>query len=184
MQHIIDAVNDAATSNTTVYIPRMNSFFKSYKPLVTELYRTLVGVQQYQIFKMECNSQGIVQCKKGPDDEPVKQDLRRKVNGVLTESDKVERMLTYFLENLSPPPQNTEKMLDLHNKIRKYVPDEFQEDAIYAAPSVAEEDDAKAAKQARRKHRAAMAKAAKQNSDRRAASANEAGEATKRRKTA
>ncbi|GMF28096.1 unnamed protein product [Phytophthora fragariaefolia] len=183
MQHFIDAVNDAATYNTTAYFPRKNSFFKSYKPLVTELYRALLGVQQCQMFTVECSSPGVVQCKKGPEDELVKQDLRRKVDGILTESDKVGRMLTHFLENLSHPPQNTEKMLNFHNKIRKYVPDEFHEDAIYAAPSVAEEDDAKAAKQARREHRAAMAKAAKQNSDRRAASANEAGEATKKRKT-
>ncbi|GMF39065.1 unnamed protein product [Phytophthora fragariaefolia] len=67
---------------------------------------------------------------------------------------------------------------------QSYVPDEFQEDSRFAAPSVAEEDDAEAAKQARREHRAATAKAAKQNSDRRAASANEAREATEKRKTA
>ncbi|KAE8985300.1 hypothetical protein PF011_g20440 [Phytophthora fragariae] len=48
----------------------------------------------YQIFSMEATKPGVVQCKKGPDDEPVEQDLRRKVDGVLTESTKVERMLT------------------------------------------------------------------------------------------
>ncbi|KAE8901499.1 hypothetical protein PF005_g2966 [Phytophthora fragariae] len=74
-------------------------------------------------------------------------------------------------------------MLDLHNKIRKYVPDEFQNDPINAASSVAEEDDAKAAKQARRQHRAAMTKTAKENSDRRAATADEVAQATKKQKT-
>ncbi|GMF28310.1 unnamed protein product [Phytophthora fragariaefolia] len=154
--------------------------FKSYKPLVTKLYRLLLGVQQYQIFTMECSSPGVVQCKKGPDDEPVKQDLRRLVDG-----DKVGRMLTHFLENLSHPPQYCDDApFTQQNKIRKYVPDEFQEDAIYAAPRVSEEEDANGAKQPRREHRAAMAKAAEQNSDRRAASANEADEASKTMKPA
>ncbi|KAE9194952.1 hypothetical protein PF004_g20572 [Phytophthora fragariae] len=94
MDHIVSAVNEAATSSSAVHISRGNEFFKSYKPLVTELYKKLVGVQQYQIFSMEATKPGVVQCKKGPDDEPVEQDLRRKVDGVLTESTKVERMLT------------------------------------------------------------------------------------------
>ncbi|KAE9134277.1 hypothetical protein PF007_g2987 [Phytophthora fragariae] len=111
---------------------------------------------------MESSSPGVVQCRKGPDDKPVMQDLRRKVGDIFTESDK---------------------MLDLHNKIRKYVPDEFQNDPINAASSVAEEDDAKAAKQARRQHRAAMTKTAKENSDRRAATADEVAQATKKQKT-
>ncbi|EGZ22429.1 hypothetical protein PHYSODRAFT_249657 [Phytophthora sojae] len=158
-------------------------FFKSYKPLVTELYKKLVGVQQYQIFRMETAKPGVVQCKKGPDDEPVEQDLRRKVDGVLTESTMVERMLTHFLEDLSPPSLNAEKMTELYSKIRPYVPDEFQDDPIYAAPSQDQQDDAKSAKQARREHRAAMAKAAKQNSDRRGRNEGNTSAATKKRKT-
>ncbi|ETL80353.1 hypothetical protein L917_19173, partial [Phytophthora nicotianae] len=47
------------------------------------------------------------------------------------------------------------------------VPEEFQDDPIYAKPSERQQDDAKAAKQARRKHRASMAAAAKANQDRR-----------------
>jgi len=53
MQHVVDAVKDAAESNTTVHIPRGTAFFKEYKPLAIELYKTLVDVQQYQILTME-----------------------------------------------------------------------------------------------------------------------------------
>ncbi|EGZ22294.1 hypothetical protein PHYSODRAFT_330122 [Phytophthora sojae] len=141
--------------------PHVDEFFKSYKPLVTELYKKLVG------------------CKNGPDDEPVEQDLRRKVDEVLTESTKVERMLTHFLEDLSPPSLNAEKT-EMNSKIRPYVPDEFQGDPIYTAPSQDQQDDAKSAI---REHRAAMAKAAKENSDRRGRNEGNTSAATKKRKT-
>ncbi|KAJ8533359.1 hypothetical protein ON010_g13895 [Phytophthora cinnamomi] len=68
-----------------------------------------------------------------------------------------------IVQGLVPPPEKVEKIAELHNNIRPYVPDEFQAD-IYSAPS---HDDAKEAKQARRDHRAAMAAAAKANQDRR-----------------
>ncbi|ETP27131.1 hypothetical protein F441_00332 [Phytophthora nicotianae CJ01A1] len=49
----------------------------------------------------------------------------------------------------------------VHKNIRPYVPEEFQSNPIYAAPSKEQGEDAKAANQARREHRAAMAVAAK-----------------------
>ncbi|KAK1945932.1 hypothetical protein P3T76_002980 [Phytophthora citrophthora] len=58
-------------------------------------------------------------------------------------------------------------MLELHSKTGPYVPEEHQENWIYAAPSEQEKVDAKTAKQARREHRAAMAASAKANQDRR-----------------
>ncbi|KAL3669977.1 hypothetical protein V7S43_019109 [Phytophthora oleae] len=122
---------------------------------------------------MDKDQPGVVQCRKGPDDEPVQQDLRRKVDGLLTEPEKVSRMFMHFLEDLSPPPLNAEKMLELHSKIHPYVPDEFQDSFIYAAPSEQLQTDAKTAKQARREHRAAMAATAKANQDRRGREADD-----------
>jgi hypothetical protein len=90
-------------------------------------------------------------------------------------------MLSHFLESLSPPPQHAEKMTGFHGKIRKNVPQEFQNDPIYTAPSVQDEDNSKATKQVRREHRAAMALAAKTNSDRRGAA--DGGTGVKKRKT-
>ncbi|OWZ21339.1 hypothetical protein PHMEG_0004122 [Phytophthora megakarya] len=103
MDHIVSAVKDSVASNTTVHISRSNDFFKSYKPLVAELYKKLIGIQQYHFFQP-----GAVQCRKGLDDAPVLQDLRRKIDGKLTESDKASRMLTHFLEDLPPPSVNAE----------------------------------------------------------------------------
>ncbi|KAK1942396.1 hypothetical protein P3T76_005895 [Phytophthora citrophthora] len=134
LDDIVSAVNDSATTNTTVHISRGNTFFKSYKPLVAELYKTLVGVHQYQIFTAVQDQPGVVLCRKGPDNEPVVQDLRRKVDGRLTEPEKVTRKFTHFLEDLSPPPRNTEKMLELHSKIGPYLPEEHQENWIYTTP--------------------------------------------------
>ncbi|ETM98488.1 hypothetical protein PPTG_24606 [Phytophthora nicotianae INRA-310] len=152
MNHIISAVDNSATSNTTVHISRGNLFFTSYKPVVTELYKNLTSVQQYQVFSMVKDQPGVVLCRKGPDNEATRQDLRRNVDGVATDDIKVDRI---------------EKMLDLHNKIHPYVPEEFQDDPIYAKPSELQQEDAKAAKQARREHRASMVAAAKANQDRR-----------------
>ncbi|ETI55873.1 hypothetical protein F443_01503 [Phytophthora nicotianae P1569] len=110
---------------------------------------------------------GVVQCKKGPDDESIDKDLRRKVDGVLTDVVKAIRMLDHFLDDLPPLAEKAEKIAELHKNIRPYVPDEFQANSIYAAPSKEQGEDAKAAQQARREHRAAMAVAAKANQVRR-----------------
>ncbi|ETL84345.1 hypothetical protein L917_15809 [Phytophthora nicotianae] len=123
MDHIISAVNDAAASSRT-----------SYKPVVEELYKKLVGVQQYQVFTMTQEKPGVVQCKKGPDDESIDKDLRRKVDGVLTDVVKAIRMLDHFLDDLPPLAEKAEKIAELHKNIRPYVPDEFQANSIYAAP--------------------------------------------------
>lgn len=53
---------------------------------------------------MESSSPGVVQRRKGRDDDPFMHDLLRKVDGICAESDKVGRMVTLFLEDLSPPP--------------------------------------------------------------------------------
>ncbi|GMF27605.1 unnamed protein product [Phytophthora lilii] len=150
MDQFVDTVKASATSNTTVRISRGDSLFKNYKPMMSELYKTLLGVQQYQIFTWS------------------------NASPVLTEGSKVSRMMEHFVEDLSSPPPNAEKMTDLNNKIRPYVPKEHQDDQAYAPPSKEQGKDAKAAKQARREHRAALAIAAKKNSEQRGRDANPA----------
>ncbi|OWY94501.1 hypothetical protein PHMEG_00035740 [Phytophthora megakarya] len=104
LDHVDYKFFDSAASNTTVHISRGNDFFKSYKPLVAELYKKLSGIQQYQFFSMNAQQPGVVQCRKGPNDAPVLQDLRRKIDGRLTESDNARRKLTHFLEDLPSRP--------------------------------------------------------------------------------
>ncbi|KAG2946559.1 hypothetical protein PC116_g7927 [Phytophthora cactorum] len=58
-------------------------------------------------------------------------------------------------------------MYTMYHTVRRYVPEEFRSNPIYKAPTQAEGENAKSAKQSRREHRAAMAVAAKENADRR-----------------
>ncbi|GMF53756.1 unnamed protein product [Phytophthora fragariaefolia] len=139
MDQVVAAMTASAVSNATVHISRGDDFFMHYKPLVTELYNNLSGVQQFQIFTMERSKPGVVQCRKGPDSEVEEQDLRRKIDGVLTEASKVERMFAHFLTPLPPPPINAEKVYTMHHTVRKYVPDEFQSDPMYSAPTRSKE---------------------------------------------
>ncbi|EGZ07874.1 hypothetical protein PHYSODRAFT_527304 [Phytophthora sojae] len=162
---LVEAVSSASKSSITVHLPRGSSAFKSYKPILTELYKRLDGIQKFQIFTMDASQAGVVVCKKGPESEPVEISLSRQIDGIFTTKEKVQRMMTDHIETLSPPVRNTEKIAQMYHNIRPYVPAEFQSDPLYAKPSEQEGEDAKSRKQARREHRAAMAVAAKASQD-------------------
>ncbi|EGZ12224.1 hypothetical protein PHYSODRAFT_516866 [Phytophthora sojae] len=167
MDHLVEAVSSASKSSITVHLPRGSSAFKSYKPILTELYKRLDGIQKFQIFTMDASQPGVVVCKKGPESELVEISLSRRFDGIFTTKEKVQRMMTDHIETLSPPVRNTEKIAQMYHNIKPYVPAEFQSDPLYAKPSEQEGEDAKSRKQARREHRAAMAVAAKANQDQR-----------------
>ncbi|ETI29799.1 hypothetical protein F443_23084 [Phytophthora nicotianae P1569] len=167
VEHVVEAVTATASNSVAVHIPRGSEQFKTYKGVLTELYKRLDGIQQFQIFSMDDQDMGVVSCKKSPDDEPVVKYLRRKIDGILTTKEKVTTMMCEHVEVLPPPPPNVEKSHTMYHNIRPYVPEEFRNDPLYAKPSEREGIDAKEAKQARRAHRAAMAVAAQANQDRR-----------------
>ncbi|EEY69783.1 uncharacterized protein PITG_06275 [Phytophthora infestans T30-4] len=52
------------------------------------------------------------------------------------------------LPPLQPPPPNFEKIQQMYNKVRPYVPSEFASDPLYAAPTAEEKRHAKEATQA------------------------------------
>ncbi|KAE9133627.1 hypothetical protein PF007_g3277 [Phytophthora fragariae] len=164
---VVSAVRNSATSNRTVHISRDDGFFKGYKTPVKELYKNLTGVQQYQWFGMDASKPGMVECRKSPSADADEQDLRRKVDGILTANTKVARMFEHFLEPLPVHGVNTERKYTMHYVVRPYVPEEFRGDEIYTALSKEQDDSAKAAMQSRRQHRAAMALPAKENLDQR-----------------
>ncbi|ETK80158.1 hypothetical protein L915_14099 [Phytophthora nicotianae] len=143
--------------------------FKGYVAELTELYKRLDGIQQYQLFSTDISKPGVVSCRKSPESDAIQFDLRRKIDGALTSQEKVLRILTEHLETLPPPPPppNTEKIAQMFQSIRPYVPDEFCDDPMYAKPSERQQENAKTAKQVRRTQRAAMAVAAKRNQDQR-----------------
>ncbi|KAE9321589.1 hypothetical protein PR003_g17430 [Phytophthora rubi] len=89
MAHVIEAVNAAASNAVTGHVPRGSELFKSCKPELTELYKRLDGAQKYQIFSIDSAKPGVVAYKKGPDSDAEEQDLRRKLDGILTAKEKV-----------------------------------------------------------------------------------------------
>eukprot|EP00644_Phytophthora_capsici_P005656 jgi/Phyca11/98309/e_gw1.2.1262.1 len=99
---------------------------------------------------MDESELGVVTCKKGPEDQAVTMNLRRKIDGVLTTKEKVSKMMSDHVEVLAPPPPNLEKSQTMYHNIRPYVPEEFRDDPLYSKPSEQDHLDAKAAKQARR----------------------------------
>ncbi|KAG2778106.1 hypothetical protein Pcac1_g11543 [Phytophthora cactorum] len=167
MDHLAKADQDAASNFITVHVPHGSNLFKGYKEALTELYKRLDGIQQYQIFSMDCSRPGVVSCRKSPKSEVVEKNLRRKIDGILTPKEKVVRMLSEHVELLPPPAPIAEKISQLYQSIRPYIPVEFREDPLYAKPSAQEGESAKATKQARRPHCAAMAVAVKGNQDQR-----------------
>ncbi|EGZ06362.1 hypothetical protein PHYSODRAFT_531778 [Phytophthora sojae] len=110
MNHLVEAVSSASKSSITVHLPRGSSAFKSYKPILTELYKRRDGIQKFQIFTMDASQPGVVVCKKGPESEPVEISLSRQIDGIFTTKEKVQRMMTDHIETLSPPVRNTEKI--------------------------------------------------------------------------
>ncbi|ETP08761.1 hypothetical protein F441_15318, partial [Phytophthora nicotianae CJ01A1] len=105
----LNAVKEAAANSVRVHIPCGRSQFKTYNGVLTELYKRLEGIQQYQIFSMDEVSIGVVSCRKEPSDEPVEMNLRRKIDGILTTKEKVVKMMSDHVEVLAPPPPNVEK---------------------------------------------------------------------------
>ncbi|OWY92023.1 hypothetical protein PHMEG_00039136 [Phytophthora megakarya] len=78
-------------------------------------------------------------CRKGPETAAVAQDLRRKYDGIATESSR---------PLLNPPP-NPEKRQTIYNKVRSFVPDEFRSDPLYDLPNDEEERKAREIQKAR-----------------------------------
>ncbi|GMF29297.1 unnamed protein product [Phytophthora lilii] len=64
MGHVVEAVNSAAKNSATVHIPRGSDMLKLYKPVLTEIYNRLEGVQQFEIFSMDSSKPGLLHARK------------------------------------------------------------------------------------------------------------------------
>ncbi|GMF56081.1 unnamed protein product [Phytophthora fragariaefolia] len=93
-----------------------------------------------------------------PSDDPVRHDLRCVYDGAHVARDHAEKLLAIYLKALPQPKVNAEKATQLYKSIRQYVPAEFQSDSLYAAPSLEQEQYAKAIKKRRRERRKEDAK--------------------------
>uniref|UniRef100_H3GEI6 DUF7869 domain-containing protein n=1 Tax=Phytophthora ramorum TaxID=164328 RepID=H3GEI6_PHYRM len=158
MDRLLEAVNDASATSALVHVPNKNNTFREYREVVKEAYKDLKDIQKFQIFVMKSDSPGVVACQRGPRSSPVLQDLRRKYDGIVVDADRVRVLFTSHLELLPNPPPNSEKIQQLYNKVRPYVPEEFVNDALYAPPNDEDERKANEIKRARAARQKASAK--------------------------
>ncbi|ETP52578.1 hypothetical protein F442_02432, partial [Phytophthora nicotianae P10297] len=154
MYQLLGVVNEVSSSSALVHIPNQNTILKVYRDAMEEAYKKLKDIQKYQIFTMRESNPGVVKCRKGPDSDEVTQDLRRVYDGITTDA------------TCNPPP-NSEKIQFFYNKVRPFVPEEFQNDPLYDPPNDEDERTAKqiqkdrqaASKQKKREREAAAAAA-------------------------
>uniref|UniRef100_H3GFH0 DUF7869 domain-containing protein n=1 Tax=Phytophthora ramorum TaxID=164328 RepID=H3GFH0_PHYRM len=158
MDHLLEVVNDASATSALVHVPNKNNTFREYREVVKEAYKDLKDIQKFQIFVMKSDSPGVVACQRGPRSSPVLQDLRRKYDGIVADADRVRVLFTSHLELLPNPPPNSEKIQQLYNTVRPYVPEEFVNDALYVPPNDEDERKANEIKRARAAHQKASAK--------------------------
>ncbi|KAG3119031.1 hypothetical protein PI125_g2399 [Phytophthora idaei] len=76
-------------------------------------------------------------------------------------------MMSDYTEVLPPSRLKAQKIHQMHFTIRPFVPDAYKDDIIYAKPTSQQGDAAKATKQAKRAHHAAVTITAKTNQERR-----------------
>ncbi|GMF54622.1 unnamed protein product [Phytophthora fragariaefolia] len=167
VEDVVTNAAAAAKTSSVKHVQRRDDLFKGFKPLLNELYKPLSAVQRYHIFSMTKESLGVVSCKTGPDDTGTSEDVRRKFDKTKTTASKVKLMFEQFLESLPPPQPNAEKNDQMYPKVRPFVPPEYQDDLIYAAPTPSEAAQSKDTKRARLKRRADTAAETKRVQDER-----------------
>lgn len=160
MERLVTAVAGASSSSVAVHVTPEMDAFKNYKLVVGDAYKNVPKIRQYQIFSMKDSEPGRVTCRVGPDTDCVEHDLRRGYDGILINGAKVQTMLQFHLEPLPPLKANPEKVDTMHNKVKPYVPAQFADDRLYAAPSEKQVRESKLAKQERNKNSSAQSKGA------------------------
>ncbi|KAG3023238.1 hypothetical protein PC120_g7666 [Phytophthora cactorum] len=146
---VVKNVAAAANSSVVKRVPVEDNIFKDFKTVLSELYKPLSAVQKYHIFSTNKESSGVITCRTHPDDAGISEDLRRYIDKVKTPGSKVALMFERYLMPLTPPQPNAEKIDQMHLKVRPFVPSEFQNDPLYAAPTADEAAQSKNTKRAR-----------------------------------
>ncbi|POM81325.1 Hypothetical protein PHPALM_721 [Phytophthora palmivora] len=162
MDQLLEAVNEASTTSALVHIPNENTIFKTYRHIIKDAYKDLKDVQKYQIFSMQASLPERASSSSSSSSDADPTSIRRKYDGILTDSTRVHVLFTNDLKPLPNPPLNTEKLMQIYTKVRPYVPEEFADDPMYTAPSKQQEQSANALKRARAEHRKETVKEKKQ----------------------
>ncbi|DAZ96068.1 TPA: hypothetical protein N0F65_005846 [Lagenidium giganteum] len=61
--------------------------------MLNELYKNVVSITKYQMFKMKHATPGVVECREEPDSKPVTSDLRRSSNGIQVSVERALQLL-------------------------------------------------------------------------------------------
>ncbi|KAG3015703.1 hypothetical protein PC128_g9975 [Phytophthora cactorum] len=135
---VVENVAAVANSSVVKRVAVEDNFFRDFKSVLSELYKTLSAVQKYHILNANKESSGVIMCRTSPDDAGISEDLRRNIDKVKTPSSTVALMFERYLMSLTPPQPNAEKIDQMHRKVRPIVPSEFQNDPLYEAPTADE----------------------------------------------
>ncbi|GMF56153.1 unnamed protein product [Phytophthora fragariaefolia] len=162
---VVKNVAAAASSSVVTRITLEDNILRDFKTGISELYKPLSTVQKYHIFSANKDNPGVITCKCSPNDDGISEDLRRKIDKVKTPSGKVSLMFERYLLPLTPPQPIAETIDQMPHKVRPFVPLEFQDDPLYAAPTADDAAQSNNTKRARLKRRADMALEAKHVQD-------------------
>ncbi|KAI9980654.1 hypothetical protein PInf_009957 [Phytophthora infestans] len=141
MTNDVDVGYAAVAASITVHVPRGTDMFKSYKSVLTALYKRMDECRSYRYF---------VKIPLAPEWRP---------------TGKGGAVRAWPLGDPAIAPPNTEKNSQLYHSICPYVPCELQNDHLYAKPTKEEGELAKTRKQARLDHCAAVVSVAKKTQE-------------------
>ncbi|DBA01997.1 TPA: hypothetical protein N0F65_000244 [Lagenidium giganteum] len=133
--HLEEAVNDASENSTCINLEKADAFY-DYKLVVNEPYKNVRLISKYQLFRATHSQPGRLECFENPAAPSTSMDLRRQFDGIVVSSERALKLWDDF-ERLEPPPISAEKVKDICEIVRKYVPSEFRDDPLYAAPTEA-----------------------------------------------
>lgn len=147
-QHVVETVRDAAISSRCEALENFNAPFSNYKDVMLELYKNVVGVQKYQLFRSSRDEPGVIECRRSPDAPPDRLDLRNSYDGIQVTPEQCLQLFEYA-ESVPPPPLNAEKLLHIRQNIFPFVPSEYADDELYRLLTSEEEKSARAIKKVR-----------------------------------
>ncbi|KAJ0404702.1 hypothetical protein ATCC90586_001252 [Pythium insidiosum] len=145
VEQLCEALKKASISTDTVTLEQEEAPFLAYKDVFNELYKNLPAIQKYQLFKMTTSNPGVGECRESPSTPVFSFDLRREYDRVRVTLERA-RELFDSAEPVPQPTPNPEKIRDIHTSVTAYVPAEFRDNVLYAAPSDAQVAAAKAIK--------------------------------------
>ncbi|KAG3114846.1 hypothetical protein PI124_g12011 [Phytophthora idaei] len=73
---VVENVAAVANSSVVKRVTVEDNFFRDFKSVLSELYKTLSAVQKYHIFSANKESSGVITCRTSPDDAGISEDLR------------------------------------------------------------------------------------------------------------